>query len=228
MATPVAELSRIFGFTERPNLAPRWNIAPTQEIPVIRAGGEGEDPGPHLILMRWGLVPFWAKDAAIGSRMINARAETLAVKPAFRDALKRRRAIVPADGFYEWRSDAGRKMPLYIRRRDGRPMAFAGLWESWRGTKEAPLAEPMLTATIVTTEANAPLRTLHDRMPAVLDEDDRLGWIDPDTPTAEALRLLRAAPDGLLELIPVSQRVNSVRNDDAACIAPVPHTRRLL
>lgn len=221
MATPVAELGRMFGFPERLNLAPRWNVAPTQEVPVLRAAGEGDEPGPHLVPMRWGLVPFWAKDAGIGSKMINARADTLAQKPAFREALKRRRAVLPADGFYEWRLEGGKKMPLYIRRRDGLPLAFAGLWESWKGPKEAPLPQPLLTATIVTTDANAPLRALHDRMPVILDPDGWRRWLDPATPVAEAEALLRPAPDDLLELIPVSTRVNSVRNDDAACIAPL-------
>lgn len=221
MATPVAELGRMFGFPERLNLAPRWNVAPTQEVPVLRAAGDGDEPGPHLVPMRWGLVPFWAKDAAIGSKMINARADTLAQKPAFREALKRRRAVLPADGFYEWRLEGGKKMPLYIRRRDGLPLAFAGLWESWKGPKEAPLPQPLLTATIVTTDANAPLRALHDRMPVILDPDGWRRWLDPATPVAEAEALLKPAPDDLLELIPVSTRVNSVRNDDAACIAPL-------
>lgn len=221
MATPVAELGRLFGFPERPNLAARWNVAPTQEVSVMRAAAEGEEPGLHLTTMRWGLVPFWAKDAAIGSRMINARADTLAEKPAFREAFRRRRALVPADGFYEWREEGGRKMPLYIRSTDGRPLVFAGLWERWSGPKDAPLEAPLVTVTIVTTDANTPLRSLHDRMPVILDDEGMRRWADPATPAAEAAALLRPAADDLLELVPVSTRVNSVRNDDAACIAPL-------
>lgn len=233
MATPVAELARLFGVPERPNLAPRWNVAPTQEIAVIRArppagedgdGQEGADhrPAAQLVPMRWGLVPFWAKDAGIGARMINARADTLAEKPAFREALKRRRCLIPADGFYEWSGGAGRKQPHYIHRRDGGLLAFAGLWESWRGPKgEPPLDPPLLTATIVTTEANATLRTLHERMPVILPEGDHARWLDPATPPEQALALLRPAADDLLLAVPVSPRVNAVRNDDADCIRPL-------
>ncbi|ACI99003.1 SOS response-associated peptidase [Rhodospirillum centenum] len=244
MATPVAELARLFGVPERPNLAPRWNVAPTQEIAVIRArppseegdrcdgangtGKPGADPRPaaRLVPMRWGLVPFWAKDAGIGARLINARADTLAEKPAFREALKHRRCLIPADGFYEWSGAAGRKQPHYIRRRDGGLLAFAGLWESWHGPKgELPLDPPLLTATIVTTEANATLRPLHGRMPVILAEADRGRWLDPATPVGEALALLRPAADDLLGTVPVSPRVNAVRNDDAACIRPLSEER---
>ncbi|MFC7334470.1 SOS response-associated peptidase [Rhodocista pekingensis] len=245
MATPVAELARLFGVPDRPNLAPRWNVAPTQEIAVIRArppaaedgdgvngdgmsgdgaAGAGAEPRPaaQLVPMRWGLVPFWAKEAGIGARLINARADTLAEKPAFREALKHRRCLIPADGFYEWSSVGGRKQPHYIHRRDGGVLAFAGLWESWRGPKgEPPLDPPLLTATIITTEANATLRPLHGRMPVILAEGDRDRWLDPVTPVAQALALLRPAADDLLRAMPVSPRVNAVRNDDAACIRPL-------
>ncbi|HYC02487.1 MAG TPA: SOS response-associated peptidase [Azospirillaceae bacterium] len=222
MATPVAEIGRMFGVQERPNLQARYNVAPTQAVAVVRAGDEG---GRRLDLMRWGLVPFWAKDAGIGSKMINARSDGLAEKPAFREAVRRRRALIPADGFYEWRTigcgDRTEKRPLYFRRRDGLPLAFAGLWESWKGPKGGEaLPEPMLTASIVTTDANATLREIHDRMPVVLPESDWDEWLSPDTGLERALSLLRPAADDLLEALPVSTRVNSVRNEGPELILP--------
>ncbi|MCW5729223.1 MAG: SOS response-associated peptidase [Alphaproteobacteria bacterium] len=220
ITTPVEALARLFGFPERPNLAPRYNLAPTQIAPVVR---ESED-GRHLALLRWGLVPFWAKDADIGARMINARAETLAEKPAFRDAFRKRRCILPADGFYEWQAAEGRKRPHLIRRRDGRPLAFAGLWESWRGAG----AEPLETFTIVTTDANETLRPIHERMPAILEEADFGLWLAATSDAARLRALLRPAGKDILEAIEVSTRVNNVRNDDAACAAPLARTARLL
>jgi len=224
VATPVAEMGRIFGFPERPNLAPRWNVAPTQEIPVIRreVGDAGAGDGRHLSMMRWGLVPFWAKDAGIGSKMINARADGVADKPAFREAYRRRRCLIPADGFYEWQAlPGGKKQPLYIRRRDGRPIAFAGLWECWRGPKGgAPLDHPLFTATIVTTDANTLMRQVHDRMPVILEEADWDHWLDAGATGGEAL--MRPAAEDVLELFPVSTRVGSVRNDGPDLIQPIP------
>lgn len=221
LATPVAELQRLFGFPELPNLSPRYNIAPTQGIATIRADGSGL----HLGLLRWGLVPHWADDPSIGSRMINARGETVAEKPAFRSALKQRRALIPIDGFYEWQAapDGGkRKRPHVIRRRDRRPMALAALWERWKGPKGGPALEvPLETVTIVTTTANATLRPLHDRMPVIVDEADWDAWLDPRTPGPAAEALIRPAPDALLDAVPVGPRVGNVRNDDEACIAPL-------
>jgi len=231
MATPVAELGRMFGFAERPNLAARYNVAPTQEIATVQTRGDGDGDGEarQLTLMRWGLVPFWAKDLSIGSKMINARDDGLAEKPAFREAVRRRRCLIPADGFYEWQTVEGRKQPLYIRRRDGRQLAFAGLWESWKGPKgEPPLAEPVLSATIVTTSANATLRPVHDRMPVILDEADWPLWLDVSASAGDALRLLRPAADDLLETVPVSTRVNSVRNEGPELILPEARQASLL
>ncbi|MCW5751296.1 MAG: SOS response-associated peptidase [Alphaproteobacteria bacterium] len=221
ITTPVEALARLFWFPERPNLAPRYNMAPTQIAPVVR---ESED-GRHLALLRWGLVPFWAKDAGIGARLINARAETLSEKPAFRDAFRKRRCILPADGFYEWQAAEGGKRPHLIRRRDGRPLAFAGLWESWRGGGGA---EPLETFTIVTTDANETLRPIHERMPAILEEADFSLWLAATSDAARLRALLRPAGKDILEAIEVSTRVNNVRNDDAACAAPLAHTARLL
>ena len=172
----------------------------------------------------WGLVPRWAKDESIGSRMINARAETAAEKPGFRDALRRRRCIVPASGFYEWKATPeGRKQPYMIRRRDGRPLALAGLWERW-SPPEAALpgmeADELETCAIITTTPVGAVKALHDRMPLILGEADFDGWLG-DAEGARVRALLGGAPaPDELEAFPVSTRVNSVRNDDAACAAP--------
>ena len=212
LRAPLDELQQAFGFPERPNLAPRYNIAPTQPVPIVRLRADGR--GRELALVRWGLVPPWAKDAAIGSRMINARAEGITEKPAFRGAFRKRRCLVPADGFYEWRKVAGGgKRPVLIRRRDGAPFAFAGLWERWRGPEG-----PLDTCTIVTTDANALLAPIHDRMPVILDPADHERWLDPSRPGAE--ELLRPCPDDRLEAVPVSTRVNSPRNDDPSLLEP--------
>lgn len=231
LTSPLAELRALFGFEARPNLRPRANIAPTQQVLALRAGpgadgggGQGDVAGnapgnePGAFFPRWGLVPSWADDPAVGARMINARAETLAEKPAFREAFRRRRCLIPADGFYEWRAAAGgRRQPWRIARPDGGPFAFAGLWEAWR---DPARPEPLLTCTIVTTEANADLRDLHPRMPVVLDPADHARWLDPAAEEAALRSLLRPAPEGLLESYPVSPAVNDVRNDSPELLRP--------
>lgn len=218
ITTPVAELAALFGFAERPNLGPRYNVAPTQEVPVVRA----TDGVRHLALPRWGLVPPWAEDTRGAARLINARAETAATTPAFRSAFRQRRALVPADGFYEWRTDpvSRRKQGFVIRRRDRRPLAFAALWERWAGPKGQPAAEAVETVAVLTTTANATLAPLHDRMPVILDEADWATWLAPDTPVPALAALLRPAPADLLEAVAVGSRVNSVRNDDPSCLDP--------
>ncbi|MGQ9371881.1 SOS response-associated peptidase [Azospirillum sp. ST 5-10] len=218
LATPLAELQRAFGFAERPNLAPRYNIAPTQDVATVRLEGGAR----RFAAARWGLVPSWAKDPSVGSRMINARGESVAEKPAFRAAFRQRRCLVPADGFYEWLAvDGGkRKQPYVIRRPDRTPFALAGLWERWPGPRGEPLPAPLETVTIVTTVANAALARLHDRMPVVLDPADYDRWLDPATPLPDVAALLRPAPDAALEAQPVSPRVNNVRHDDPGCIEP--------
>lgn len=225
LTTPVSEIQKIFGVPEAPNLAPRWNIAPTQDIAAVRVGSEdGGRGGRHLVLLRWGLVPHWAEDPCIGNRMINARAESVADKPAFRTAFRQRRCLIPIDGFYEWQALEGgkRKQPYAIRRRDRAPMALAGLWERWPGPKGQSLPpQPLQTATIVTTTANAVLKPLHDRMPVVLAPSDWDLWLDERAPLPMVQDLLRPAPDDALEAYPVSTRVNNVRNDDESCIVPI-------
>jgi putative SOS response-associated peptidase YedK len=210
--TPVDDLRRAFSFTrQRPNLEPRFNIAPMQAVPIVRLDADGER---ELAMVRWGLVPSWAKVAAVGSRMINARAEGITTKPAFRAAFRQRRALVLADGFFEWKKrEGGRKQPVLIRRRDRHPFAFAGLWESWQGPDG-----PLETNTIITTDANELLAPIHNRMPVILDAADHDAWLDAQRPGGEAL--LRPCPADELEAVPVSTRVNSPRNDDAALLEP--------
>lgn len=218
LTSPLEALRALFGFAERPNLRPRANIAPTQAVLALRAGPGGEGDAPAAFFPQWGLVPSWAEDPAVGARMINARAETLAGKPAFREAFRRRRCLIPADGFYEWRAAAGgRRQPWRIARPDGGPFAFAGLWEAWRGPA---FPEPLLTCTIVTTEANADLRDLHPRMPVILDPADHTRWLDPAAEEASLQALLRPAPEGLLQSHPVSPAVNDVRNDSLDLLRP--------
>ncbi len=213
LTTPGDVLAEIFALSEVPNLSPRWNIAPTQSVPVIRSDAHGR----RVDALRWGLVPSWAKDLSIGSRMINARSETVASKPSFRHAFRRRRALVPADGFYEWQKTEDGKVPTRIQRRDGGPLALAGLWERW----SVGDGEPVLTFTILTTSPNATLRPIHDRMPVVLAARDWAQWLDADVQNPAALLpLLVPCPDGDLETFPVSRHVNSPRNDDPECALP--------
>ncbi len=215
LTTPVEAVGRLFEVAERPNLPPRYNIAPSQEAPVVHSDAAG---GRVLAPMRWGLIPSWAKEAKIGYRMINARAETVAEKPAFRSAFRHRRCLVPADGFYEWRRLGTSKQPYRITRADGAPFAFAGLWERWR----APDGATVDSFTIITTAANELLRPIHDRMPVILDPADHGPWLDTDgvAPAAAARRLVACA-DAELAAVAVSTRVNSPKNDDPACIAPL-------
>jgi len=210
ITTPPDAMRDLFGYPELPNFPPRWNIAPTQPVPIIRSGGQGTR---QFALVRWGLVPDWARE--VGSKpLFNARGETVAEKPTFRSAFKRRRCLVPADGFYEWKADAASpKQPYLIRRRDRSPMAFAGIWEHWQSAEGSELE----SCSIVTTRANATLAPLHSRMPVVLDEADWDTWLDTsETLARNALDLLVPAPDDLLDAVPVSRRVNSVANDDAS------------
>lgn len=206
---PVAEL---FGVVMPPEFVPRYNVAPTQDVPVVRAA---EGSGRRADLLRWGLVPSWAKDPAVGNRMINARAETAAEKPAFRDAMKRRRCLVAADGFYEWRPDpAGgkRKQPHFIRMRGDRPFAIAGLWERW-----GQGGEELESFTILTTSANELVSPIHDRMPVIIAPADFDRWLDPSVAATDVQGLLAPFPADEMEAYPVSTRVNSPSNDDAEC-----------
>ena len=195
------------------NLAPRYNVAPTQSVPVVRRAGAHEC---EAVMMRWGLIPSWAKDARLGARMINARAETVAEKPAFRVAFRSRRCLVPADGFYEWQARPEGKQPYRIARPDGGLFTFAGLWERW---EKAPDGAPVESFTIITTTATPELHPIHPRMPVVVESSNYATWLDGDAPAA--LNLLAAADDDTLVAIPIGTRINAVRNDDAACIEPL-------
>jgi putative SOS response-associated peptidase YedK len=167
-------LAEIFGLSEPPAIPARYNIAPTQQVAVIRRRAEG---GNRLDFLRWGLIPSWAKEPSIGSRMINARSETIDEKASFRAAFKSRRCLVLASGFYEWEEVAGKKVPRYLRLKDGAPMVFAGLWECWK----APDGEIIESCTILTTTANSLIEALHDRMPVILKPEDFAVWLDRNT-----------------------------------------------
>ncbi|MCO5165300.1 MAG: SOS response-associated peptidase [Planctomycetes bacterium] len=220
--TPLHALVDAFGVDEVQEgleaLPERFNVAPTQEVPVVRRTGEGR--ARRLDLLRWGLVPLWARDLRIGHRTINARAETVATTPAFRQAFVRRRCLVLADGFYEWRREGTARLGHWLRRRDGRPFAMAGLWERWRGPDKT-LERPLETCTIITTDANEVVAPIHDRMPVILDPDDFARWLDPDEQRGPVLQaMLRPCPARLLESIPVGTYVNDVRHEGPRCIAP--------
>jgi putative SOS response-associated peptidase YedK len=199
---------------------PLYNVAPTLEVPVV-AVSRGKRV---LDQVRWGLVPSWAKDMSIGSRQINARAESVATKAAYKRAFVKRRAIVPADGFYEWEKFEGskRKQPWFIRRKDGEPLAFAGLWEIWHDSQVGDDAPRIRTFTIITTEANDLLQPIHDRMPVVLPESEWDRWLDPEFEDVDALRhLLVPASDADFEMWPVSNLVNKADNEGAELLEPV-------
>jgi putative SOS response-associated peptidase YedK len=211
LTTPPELIAEHFGLDDVPPLGPRYNIAPTQPVPVVRKTAQGR----RLEMLRWGLVPSWAGDPSIGNRLINARAETVADKPSFRSAYRRRRCLVVADGFFEWKRVGVRKQPMYIRLRDQAPFAFAGLWESWH--RDQP--DAVESCTLITTGPNALLATIHDRMPVILHPDDYARWLDPGA--GDPARLLRPYPAAEMTAHPVSRRVNSPANDDPACVEAI-------
>jgi putative SOS response-associated peptidase YedK len=224
LRTPLTVLSQQFLFDldaalgSEPPPRPRYNIAPTQEILAVRAKAGG---GRELARLHWGLVPSWSKDAKMAASLINARSETAAEKPVFRSAFARRRCLILADGFFEWKKVGKEKRPYWYRRRDEQPFAFAGLWESWRGPagSEGP---PLESGTILTTTANELCSELHERMPVILDEVDYDRWLDPSAEKEDLKSLLAPFPAAEMKAEPVSQRVNSSRNDDAQCVLPPP------
>jgi putative SOS response-associated peptidase YedK len=218
-ASPPEKIADYFG-AEAPEavLAPSYNVAPTKDVYVVLEHGGLR----HLDAFHWGLVPAWAKDLKIGSRMINARAESLAEKPAFKAAFRKRRCIIPADGFYEWERvpDSKRKQPYYIHRPDGEPYAFAGLWELWRGPGRDQ--EPLRSCTIVTGAPNGVMARVHDRMPVILPESAWSAWLDRSNDDLEVLgKLLVPADPAVTLLQPVSTEVNNVRNDGPELVEPV-------
>ena len=214
LRTPTPVLAARFRLETMPELFPRYNIAPTQISPIIRSTNR------EVAQLRWGLIPSWAKDTKIGGRMINARGETAAEKPAFRRAFRRRRCLVMADGYFEWRKVGREKRPLYIRMQDEQPFAMAGLWDRWFGTKEEKRDPPLESFTIITTDANELTADVHDRMPVILADDAWELWLDTDLEDPQALQpLLRPYASDAMKVDPVSTHVNSVRNDDARCVA---------
>jgi putative SOS response-associated peptidase YedK len=196
-----------FGLAATPEVAPRYNIAPSTEVLIVRAA----DDARHAVRARWGLVPHWARDPAIGARLNNARAETLAQKASFRDAFRRRRCLIPASGFYEWQRVAGRKQPYYVFPSRDALFAFAGLWERWRGPGAV-----LETCTVVTTAANAAMRAIHDRMPVIVAPRDHARWLDGAA--ADVQDLLRPCDSGELVVRRVGRAVNDARNESPRLI----------
>ena len=206
-------LRALFRYFEQPNFPPRYNVAPTQPVPIVRVV-EGKR---EFALVRWGLIPPWVKDPRAFSLLINARGESVNEKPAFKNAMKRRRCLFPADGFYEWKREGDRKRPYFVRLKSGRPMAFAGLWESWMG----PNGEEMETAAIVTTAASRSIAHIHDRMPVIVAPDAFDFWLDPNVDGEMAAAVIAPAPDALLEAYEVSSAVNRTANDSALLLEPL-------
>jgi len=217
LGATAATLAAQFDLANVPTWTPRYNIAPTQEVLVVLQSSPQANREARL--HRWGLIPPWAKDPSIGNRMINARAETVATKPAFRRAFKERRCLLLADGLYEWQRQERRKQPFYIRLRDGRPFAFAGLWEHWEGSEGMAIQ----SCTILTTTSNEVVGRIHDRMPVILSPTDYDRWLDPSIQEPAVLQtLLRPYPADEMTAYPVSTLVNSPANDNSGCTEPLP------
>lgn len=209
LTTPIDGIRRLFEFSQIPNLPARYNIAPTQAVLTVRSGTErAAEAKRDAFMARWGLIPSWAKDASIGARMINARAETLSEKPSFKAAFKRRRCLIPADSFYEWRKEGDGKQAYRIRFADGGPFAFAGLWEDWLAADGSQVE----SCTIVTTTAAERISEIHHRMPVILDAEQFEGWLGNSLVTAEAC-LEPYSGARILEADRITDRVNNVRND---------------
>ena len=215
LSTPVEKLAEEFGLVgQLPDLQPSYNVAPTREVPAVVSGGEGR----RMEMLRWGLIPSWVDDPGIGSRMINARSETVAEKPSFRRAFKKSRCLMLADGFYEWRKENGGKQPYYIRMKTGQPFAFAGLWENWNKGEGGEIH----SCAIITTDANDLMREIHHRMPVIMPPEYYELWLDPAVREPERLLpLLEPYPAADMEAYPVSRRVNSPSNDEPGCVERV-------
>jgi putative SOS response-associated peptidase YedK len=211
---PTRALMDLFDLPEVPDLLPRYNVAPSQEVPVVRQRGEARE----LTLLRWGLIPFWSKDPKRGPTPINARSDSAAEKPAFRTAFRRHRCLLPADGFYEWKKEGTKKQPVLFRMRDEGPFAFAGLWDRWEG----PDGQIIQSCTLLTTEPNALVETVHDRMPVILPPEAYDLWLDPSVHEPSRVQpLLRPYPAEAMTATLVSPRVNSPREDAPDLIAPI-------
>lgn len=216
LIAPGETIADHFGLPEAPQLAPRYNIAPTQPIAAVRVSESSKQR--ELTYFHWGLIPRWAKDPSMGSRMINARSETAAEKPSFRAAFKYRRCLVPADGFYEWQKLNGTKQPVRIQTQNGDPFAIAGLWEHW----QSPDGSEIESCTLLTTNPNELLAQVHNRMPVILAPEDYDLWLDPGAQhPAEIQHLLKPYPADEMTFYPVSTYVNNPRNEDPRCIEPL-------
>ena len=221
LRTPLGLLVQQFLFEsdaapDLPELVPRYNVAPTQITPIVRRSATG---GRELTLARWGLIPSWAKNPKIGFSTINARADSVATKPVFRTAFKKRRCLVPVDGYYEWVAEGKKKLPILYEQPEHRPFALAGLWESWRGAA-GDVAEALDTFTIVTTSANDLASRVCDRMPVILDGVDYDAWLDPQLSEAAELEYLLRPYEGELLATDVDPIVNNVKNDVPQCVQP--------
>lgn len=215
IATPAAVIRRVFEAEGDLELPARFNLAPTQEVPVVRLRGDG---ARELVTLRWGLIPFWARDPKVGARHINARVETVATTPAFREPFRRHRCLVVLDGFYEWLRQGDQKRPHYFRLREGGPFGCAGLWERWR---DGPGQPPLETCTILTTAANEAVAPVHDRMPLILEPGRWADWLDPER-SPDPAPFLRPIAAAALEVLEVSPRVNRWEVDDPGLIEPLP------
>jgi putative SOS response-associated peptidase YedK len=218
LTTSVRDLAKLFQATPAasPEIQPHYNIPPS--VPILAVRQLPGDRQRQLVALRWGLIPSWATDASIGNRLINARAESAADKPSFRDAFHKRRCLVLADGFFEWKKQGGKRQPYLIRMSDGKPFAFAGLWERWQPPEDAPVE----TCTILTTNANDLVRPLHDRMPAILEPQGYDRWLNPEVHDPKTLTpLLHSFPAEQMTAYPVSSLVNSPRHDDPKCVEAV-------
>jgi putative SOS response-associated peptidase YedK len=221
LTSPPESMRVLFDYKNMPNMQPRYNVAPTQSIAAVRVteGGARE-----LAMLRWGLIPSWARDGGMGAKMINARAETVAEKPAFREAFRARRCLVPADGFYEWRLEDGKKQPFRIGMKGGGAFAFAGLWESWTarqdgyGYKEGDCVE---SVTIITTDANRKIHPIHHRMPVILEPGDYAAWLEAANDREILQSLLKPFPEEPMAFYRVGLTVNNVRNDNSDCLQPL-------
>ncbi|MCC3408076.1 MAG: SOS response-associated peptidase [Microcoleus sp. PH2017_10_PVI_O_A] len=205
-------IAEFFKLSEVPEIKPRYNIAPTQPVATVTASPQQMQR--QFQFMRWGLIPSWAKDMKIGSKTINARSETVAEKPAFRSAIKHRRCLIVADGFYEWQAQGKKKQPYYFQTADGEPFAFAGLWENWESTE----AENIVSCSIITTAANETVEPVHDRMPVILPEEAWEEWLDPAVSAQQVLPLLKPYTAAAMKGNAVSAIVNSPSKDSPECI----------
>jgi putative SOS response-associated peptidase YedK len=217
VTSPAEILARDFGFEPPSSFAPRYNICPGQAIGVVRPG---ETEGlRELAFLHWGLVPHWMKERPRDARMINARSETVADKPSFRDSFRKRRCLVPADGFFEWKAGPGGKQPYLIRMRSGAPFAIAGIWAQWTGGE----GDPLESCALLTTTPNELMAPIHDRMPVLLGQENWDAWLDTAGADPQRLQeMLVPAPADAMEAIAVSRWVNSPRNDDPRCLEPHP------